>query len=174
MIKMTGRKLAGWFLTLVFLMPSLVTAMQGAGVIMQDLDGAFHGLGEYTGQGKWTVVMLWASDCPVCNQEIGAYVKFYEAHQGRDAAVVGISLDGAEKREDAGRFVTRHRVSFPNLIDEPRDVAQFYSAMTGQRWLGTPTFMVFAPDGARRGAQVGAVPPEVIEAFIARESVATQ
>lgn len=156
------------------LVPALGMAQKGPGVIMQDLEGAFHGLDEFTGQGKWTVVMLWASDCHACNEEAHQYVKFHEDHKNSDATVLGISLDGKQKLDDAKQFVTRHGVSFPNLINEPLQVMQFYSGATGQAFIGTPTLMVYDPQGKLRGAQVGAVPVDIIEAFIARESVARQ
>ena len=58
---------------------SSAVAAEGQPVaIMKDFDGEFHGLKEYTGQGKWTVVMLWASDCHVCNQEAANYQAFHD------------------------------------------------------------------------------------------------
>lgn len=159
-------------LLLTLLIPVTAVAEEGAGAIMQDLDGAYHGLSEYTGQGKWTVVMLWASDCHICNQEAHQYVAFHEAHKDSDATVLGISLDGKQKLDEARAFVERHQVSFPNLIDDPAKVAQFYSAKTGQSFRGTPTFMVYDPQGRLRGAQVGAVPTRIIESFIEQENAA--
>lgn len=173
-VKLMKPGITGWLLLLLLLVPTLTIAQKGPGVIMPDLEGNFHGLSEYTGQGKWTVVMMWASDCHACNEEAHQYVAFHEAHKNNDATVLGISLDGKQKLGDAKQFVSRHEVSFPNLIDEPVKVTQFYSAMTGQAFVGTPTFMVFDPGGKLRGAQVGAVPTKIIEAFIAREGSSAQ
>lgn len=166
LMKMPG--LFGGLLLLVLMSPHMAMAAKEPGVTMKDMAGAFHDLSEYTGQGKWTVVMLWASDCHVCNHEAAEHVKFHQRHKDTDAVVLGISLDGQEKLEEAKQFVARHDVSFPNLIDEPLNVARFYSRMTGGRWAGTPTFMVYAPNGELRAAQVGAVPTQIIESFIQR------
>ena len=164
-----GRMLAGMILLTC---STWAVAQDPDAVIMKDLQGAFHGLHEYTGQGKWTVVMLWASDCHVCNEEAAAYSAFHEQHKAQDATVLGISLDGDVGLAEAKKFVQRHAVTFPNLIDEPLDVANFFIQATGRPWIGTPTFMVYDPQGKLRGAQVGAVPTEIIEGFIARESAA--
>jgi len=155
-------------LSFFFAVP-VIAGISGAG-ILKGFDGSIHTLGEYTGQGKWTVVMIWASDCHVCNQEASAYDKFHRAHKDKDASILGLSLDGAAKKVDAEKFIKRHDVSFPNLIAEPDTVMQLYSQLTGQPWVGTPSFLIYSPEGELRAAQVGAVPVELIETFIAKES----
>jgi len=53
-------------------------------------------------------------------------------------------------------------------------VAQMYERLTGAPWAGTPSFMVYTPKGELLGAQAGAIPPDLIESFIERESAAAQ
>jgi peroxiredoxin len=142
--------------------------------LMKDFDGAYHSLDEYTGQGKWAIVMIWASDCQACNQEAKNYVKFNKEHKNKDAFILGISTDGREKKAEAVKFIERHGVDFNNLIDEPENVARLYSSLTGQPFVGTPTFLLFSPVGELRAAQVGAVPTEIIESFIAKETLAAK
>jgi len=139
-----------------------------------DFQGNQKSIADYTGNGKWLVVMLWASDCHVCNQEAHQYIKFHQEHVGKDAQVLGISLDGMAKKTDAQEFIKRHQVNFPSLIGEPEKVASMYQELTGDTWIGTPSFMVYTPKGELLGAQAGAVPVSVIESFIERESAAAQ
>jgi peroxiredoxin len=134
------------------------------------LDGAQRSLEDYTGKGKWTVVMIWASDCPVCNREVNQYIKFHDQHKGTDAEVIGISMDGPDNKKHADGFVARHKVNFPNLLPEPMAVVAHYRESTGQYYQGTPSFLVYNPKGELIGAQAGAVPTQVIEEFIARET----
>jgi peroxiredoxin len=134
------------------------------------LDGAERSLEDYTGKGKWTVVMIWASDCPVCNREVNQYIKFHDQHKGSDAEVVGISMDGPDNKKHADDFVARHKVNFPNLLPEPLAVVAHYRESVGQQYQGTPSFMVYNPKGELIGAQAGAVPTKIIEEFIARET----
>lgn len=135
-----------------------------------DFNGKPQSLSDHAGKGKWLVVMLWASDCHVCNAESQQYVKFHEKHNGKDATIVGISLDGAAKKKDAEAFIKRNGINFPSLIGEPESVMVMYQDLTGADWVGTPSFMVYNPKGELIGAQAGAVPPSIIESFIERES----
>jgi len=124
--------------------------------------------------GKWLIVMLWASDCQICNREAHAYQDFHFEHSDNNATVLGISLDGDSGIDQAQAFVSRHNIEFPNLIGEPGAVADYYEELTSTNWVGTPSFLVFSPDGALAAKQVGAVPVEIIEQFIATHDPASQ
>lgn len=132
---------------------------------LRHLDGTPGDLSQYTGSGSWLVVMIWESNCRICNAEVYQYVDFQDMHVGRDASVLGISID--TDVEAARAFIDRHSVSFPNLIGAPADVARLYTQLSGDRFVGTPTFLLFDPQGVLRARQAGAVPSAVIERFIA-------
>lgn len=139
-----------------------------ASMFLEDMETKkVRNLSEFTGQGKWTVVMFWASDCHVCNQEIDQYNSFHNKHRNSDAIVIGVSMDPKTKRTEAQEFVKRHKVPFTNLQGIPVQIAQQFQALTGQEWIGTPTFLVFSPQGELLAQQVGAVPVPIIEKFMA-------
>lgn len=134
---------------------------------LQNMQGGDTTLEAQMEKGKWTVVMLWASDCHICAIEAPDYAAFHAKYSNINAKVVGVSSDGAEKKQAAEAFVKNHKLNFPNLIGDVYTVASLYQEQTGEAFRGTPTFMVFDPDGKLMAAQPGAVPPEDIERFIA-------
>jgi len=151
---------------LLFTIPMVVFAKDK----LYDFKGQLHQLDEYTGKGKWTVVMIWAHDCHNCNDEAHQYVAFHKKHKDSDAQVIGISLDGKQKQKKAEDFVNRHNLNFDNLIGEPIEVAGIYEDLTGVEFFGTPTFLIYNPAGELRAQQAGAVPTKIIEQFIAKET----
>jgi len=140
--------------------------------LLEEFDSKNPQLGRYTGNGKWTVVKIWASDCGICNQEAHAYVAFHKAHKDRDAQMVGISLDGAEGRSDAEGFIERHELNYPSLLIDWQEGGKLYYQLTGAPLSGTPAFLIYAPDGELLAQQVGAVPVDLIERFMADYSAA--
>lgn len=167
---MMKKRYSLWVLVVLLLVMAPVYGMS----ILKDFNGTLHTLDEYTGNGKWAIVMIWASDCHACNAEAKNYVKFNRAHKDKDAYILGVSMDGDEKILDAEAFIERHGVDFQNLIGEPEVVAGMYSSLTGRPWVGTPTFLLFNPTGELRAAQVGAVPTHIIESFIEKENSAAE
>lgn len=150
----------------LFLSPLVSAEMKG----FEDFNGNPQVIENYTGKGKWLVVMLWASDCYICNREAHQYVDFHLLHADKDATVLGISLDGQSRKKEAKTFIKKHSIDFPNLIAEPEYVSAFYKDVTGQFFAGTPSFLIYSPAGELKAVQMGAVPTSLIEAFIEKES----
>jgi peroxiredoxin len=148
-----------------------LAAAPGLAATLHDLQGEPAELAPLIGDGRWTLVMFWAADCHVCNAEAIHYVQFHDRHHEDLAKVVGVSLDGLRGLEDARGFVDRHFVDFPNLVGEPREVARLFTEMTDGRqpWLGTPSFLLYRPDGELVGWRIGPVPVPALEEMIAAE-----
>ena len=150
----------------VLLAGSLLSAGALATAVFFNLDGKPAAIEKFTDTDSWTVVMIWASDCHVCNAESGAYEDFYNRNKDNGVQVLGISLDGIENRNDAQGFIDRNGITFPNLVVDGAAGADFYTSQTGEAWVGTPTFMIYGPSGVLKAAQIGAVPPKIIEEYI--------
>jgi thiol-disulfide isomerase/thioredoxin len=131
-----------------------------------DFDGQPVSFADVLPADRWLVVMIWSYSCPVCAKEMQAQADLHERHRDGRLKVLGISLDGADAALEAWAFVEEREVGFSNLLGEPDDVVRFFSDQTGESFKGTPTFLIYAPGGALKATQAGAVPPEVIEAFI--------
>jgi len=148
-----------------------VLALAGAAdVPLTDFNGKPLKLGELVGGGKWTVVAVWASDCPICRAELPQMDFFHSAHKGKDARVVGLSIDGYSGKRAAVKFIDDVGLEFPNYFV---DVMDLFQIGAGQ-FIGTPTFYIFSPDGKPVGHQTGPLTQEQAEAFIARKSKATK
>lgn len=134
---------------------------------LTDFAGKSVTLDQHAGKHKWLIVMFWAHDCGVCNKEAHEYLAFHNKHKNKDATVLGVSLDGKAGLGVAKEFVARHKLTFPNLIGEPNTISTMYFHETGEAWFGTPTFMIYNPDGGLVAKQAGAVPVPIIEEFMA-------
>jgi peroxiredoxin len=141
-----------------------------ASPLLQNLaTDAYETIGDHQREGQWLIVMVWAHDCEICEREVGDYQRYHQNGAGGNASVVGVTLDGEHYKKQALDFVRRHQLSFTNLIGEPETVAGYYEIVTGSRWIGTPSFLIFGPDGELKAKQVGAVEVEIVENFIASQ-----
>lgn len=133
---------------------------------LKTLDGQEALLADHVGNGKWLLVMIWASDCVICNKEMPQLSDFHFEHSDELAEVIGVSLDGYDNRADAQAFLDRHEPSFPNYVGEMITVAFGYQAMTGEQLYGTPSFLLFTPDGELVANNAGPVSAEALLRFI--------
>jgi len=155
---------------LAVLLLFVVTSFASAGPLT-DFNGKAASLSDYSGKGKWLVVMFWASDCHICNKEAHQYVDLQKRNEDDgDIQMLGISVDGLANKAAAQAFVDEHKLNFPNLIGSLEDVAGMYYDLTGNQWIGTPTFFIYTPEGKLRIADAGAIPVRLIEDFIEENS----
>jgi len=133
-------------------------------IMLKDFNGSDSNVSEHIGKGKWVVVVAWAHDCHVCNQEIHHMVFFHNEHKDKDAIVLGVSVDGIAKKDKARQFVERHGLGFPNLIAEPEQAVMM--KFGAGSFVGTPTYYIFSPGGTLLAQNVGPVTQEDIEAFM--------
>ena len=158
------------FLTAVLLVILSCPTLAGSPLFQNLGSDAFETVDIHRGQGQWLVVMLWASDCEICKTEVGAYKQFHQRHRQTTASVLGLTIDGTAGKEEALDFVNQHNLNFSNLIGEPETVMSYFQVLTGSPWIGTPSFLVFGPNGELMAQQVGALSPGLIEQFIADNS----
>lgn len=160
-------RIAGLLVLALACLPLLALA-GAADVPLKGFDGKAYKLGELVGGGKWTVVAVWASDCPICRAELPQMDFFHSAHKDKDARVVGLSIDGYAGRRAALKFIEDVGLDFPNYLVDVMDLFQIGAGP----FIGTPTFYIFSPEGKPVGHQVGPLTQEQAEAFIARKSKA--
>lgn len=134
-------------------------------IVLHDLDGKPRNVNEIIGRGRWVVVVVWAHDCRICAQEIHEMSEFHRAHQGGDAGVLGVSIDGVSQIKLAREFVAKQKLPFLNLVAEPRqDVMTRFGA---GRFIGTPTYYIYSPQGEIVGQNVGPLTRVEVESFLA-------
>jgi hypothetical protein len=61
-------------------------------------------------------------------------------------------------------------LTFPNLIGESDRVALQYTSISGDSRFGTPSFLLYNPQGDLKAAQLGAVSVDKLEAYIEKNS----
>ena len=160
-----------WLAGLLLMMAPMWAAAASPDIVLKGLDGVARNVNEFIGKGQWTVVAIWHSDCPICRRDIHEMAFFHDAHKkAKDAIVLGVSVDGFANKAKAQRFVDEHNLDFTNLIAEPEQIARFGAG----RFVGTPTFYIYSPQGELAAKQVGPIGQEDIEQFIKKSDSAAR
>ena len=116
---------------------------------LSDQDGNLHKLGDYAGR---TVVLYFypRDDTPGCTKQACSLRDDMEEINAEGAVVLGVSTDGAESHQ---KFIAKHELNFPLLVDAEAEVATRYGAwgekvLYGRKSIGmTRATFVIGPDG---------------------------
>lgn len=154
---------------LILFIPLTTTAGQSPNVILEGLDGKQHHLNEYIGKGQWVVFNIWGPRCPPCISEMPDLQNLHDAHKDNDLIVVAMALDFPSfqyaKKEEVQTFVDDYFISFPVLLGDYKVIEK----MGGGRLQGTPTTLLYDPNGELAAMQVGQITQKIVEDFIARQ-----
>ena len=155
------------FFILLLMLAAPVSANEG---VFKDFQGNERPVTSFAGEGNWLVLMIWAHDCRICDQEVGSYEVFHHNSGDKNIRILGLSIDGESKKQQASNFINRHDLTFPNLIGELPEVMDYYRSKTRSMFVGTPSFLLFDPSGEIKAVQVGPASPEAVEKFIVKSS----
>jgi len=137
---------------------------------VKTLDGQATTIPEHFDEGKWTLVMVWSTYCSICKEQYPTMSTFHDKHKNKDAKVLGISLDGYDQIDYVREYVKNSPMSFDSLIAEVSTISSIYEAATEESFTGTPTYMMFNPEGALVAHTPGQLTIEAIETYIRENS----
>ena len=133
------------------------------------MQGNDKNFADFIGKGRWTVFEVWSSECPACPDAV-----FYMNNLKRrykNADLIGISVNGdygKDGRKMAAQFIKKHEIAFPTLYSSTEEVDallnNYYETL-----FGTPSVLMFNPEGELRGIEVGAIISQDVIDFIEGE-----
>lgn len=144
---------------LVLLLTSLLSTTSFA---MTNLKNQPTSIDAYKGKGKWLIVQAWSSRCSICNKAMPGLVK--ASHSFPNARLVGVSLDGNIRA--AQGFINKHHINFPTIVSNNNEFNAYMNKVAGEGLHGTPTFLIFDPQGRLKALQPGNVPPTTLQNFL--------
>ena len=116
---------------------------------LSDAEGNLYSLESL--KGKRIVLYFYPRDnTPGCTKEACGFRDRYDTYQSKDVVVLGVSTDDAKSHT---KFIQKHNLPFPLLIDEGGEVAAKYGSyglkkFMGKEYMGiTRSTFIIGPDG---------------------------
>jgi len=165
-LKLISKRITNKFLLLSFLLLSTLASQSASA--FTDIDGKQDSITNHIGKDKWTIVEVWESNCHACRMHMPDMVKF--DGKLKNARILGISLDGQKGIDKAEEFIMEYNIKFPTIITNYVEMNIWMKRSIGESLVGTPTFILFDPEGKLVAAQPGIVSTASLETFITENS----
>jgi len=104
---------------------------------------------------KLTLVMIWATNCPPCEEQKPMIEKFHATHSDDVATVVGIAIDGLKDIDEVNRLMEKNKPSYPNFLAKPETFLADFEAATAKTFTGAPTYIMFDAQGRTLAVAIG-------------------
>lgn len=145
------------FVLLNFVLMANASAEAVKDFALIDTAGKIHKLSQY--KGKWVVVNYWATWCGPCLQEVPDLVGFYESHHGRDAMVLGVTLE-YESASEVTDFVGDMLMTYPVILGDNQSTGQVQHPDV------LPTTYIYNPNGELVKIKRGALTRQYLDNII--------
>ncbi|WP_252314471.1 thiol-disulfide oxidoreductase ResA [Sinobaca sp. H24] len=125
---------------------------------LETLEGKTVELEDYRGQGVF--LNFWGTYCPPCEEEMPYMDNQYQVFKDRGVEI--LAVDVGESNLAVERFVTRHNLSYPILMDREQDVLDLYG-------IGPlPTTLLIDQEGTVVHINTGGMTEETIQQYMER------
>ncbi len=121
-----------------------------------------------TEDGKWTLVMLWATDCHACELQKPDIAAFSEKHKDGKISVVGIAIDGRDNIEKVQAHQAHKKDGFPTYIGEYLLLSTNIELVAGEALRGTPTYLMLDENNNIKAYNPGMLNMDDLDAYVAR------
>lgn len=159
-----------WFAGIVLVLGVSMVGQAAPDLGLRDFNGKPVSLNAYVGKGKWTLVMFWALKCPICERNKPAISSFYKENKGKNAQVIGVVIDGMDKKKEIEAYLAKNPTGFPNYVAELELMAINYQIASDETFRGTPTYWLFSPKGELLAVNPGPIRKKALEDYIASHS----
>jgi len=129
-----------------------IVPLNAQAFLVSDFSGNRVDVRDYTGDGRWTIVMLWQLQCELCEIQKPTIEAFHKKYKGSKAHVVGLVMDGHEYMPQIKQFVKEKPTLFPSHVVFGDVFGDQIQKETGKSFYTAPGYLVYSPDGELRMA----------------------
>jgi len=135
-------------------------------ISLQSLEYKSISLNESVNDGKYTLVMIWSTDCAACEMQKPMIQSFFSDYSDNTATVVGIANDGMGKLDEISDLIDKNEPTYPNFIASPKTFFSEFEIATGKKFRATPTYIMYDPEGKVMGVAVGPITRDKLDQIV--------
>ena len=150
--------------TLIFFLFTIIVSAKDLSVTT--LDGKPSVMSEHLSRDTWTLVMVWTTYCGECAKQYDEISDLHEKNKLSRLRVLGVSVDGLDKRLHVHRYAKNKNHSFPSILADSQNFSRKYFEFTDESFNGTPTYLLFDKTKVLQAYMDGPITTKALARFI--------
>lgn len=141
----------------VLLVCSQVVANDVLNIRLKSFERNDVSLSNHIQEGKLTLLMIWATNCPPCEKQKPMIQQFHADYHTTKAQVVGVVIDGFKDLDEVNRLMEKEQPSYANYVAEPSTFLHDFRLVTGKPFTGAPSYIMLDDKGVVLAVAIGPV-----------------
>ena len=111
-------------------------------IIIAD-DGLQETIGHQLQQGRWELVMIWATYCHLCKEDFNKLATFIKDNAEVPLTIIGVVADGLEQQEKTSALVENNKLDYVHILTDFENANSLYKNVTDKKLMGTPSYLLY-------------------------------
>ncbi len=94
-------------------------------------------------QGRWELVMFWATYCHICKKDFEKLAEFIEDNPSLNLTIIGVVTDGLESKQKAISQITSRHLNYTHVLTDFDHSNELYQDITQSRLIGVPSQLLY-------------------------------
>lgn len=117
-------------------------------------------------EGRWELVMFWATYCRVCKEDFKKIAGFMEENDSIPLSIVGVVTDGMEETDKTNALIKKHDLHYTHILTDFPQSNALYQKLSGSRLIGTPSYLLYNPDNELVAFNANAIDLDALEIIV--------
>lgn len=153
-------------ITLLVLLTALCSvSLAGQGKIIQPPGKINSTLADQLQDGRYELVMFWATYCHTCKKDFIALGEFIEDNPEIPLTLVGVVVDGVEEISKTEELVEQNNLDYAHILTNYDMANEFHMQVTDRQLIGTPSYILYDKDNKLVGVNPNSIDIEALELF---------
>ena len=94
-------------------------------------------------EGRWELVMFWATYCPICKKDFEKLANFIEENPSINLTIIGVVTDGIESKQKAISQIDSRKLNYTHVLTNFDRGNELYQDITQSRLIGVPSQLLY-------------------------------
>ncbi len=117
-------------------------------------------------EGRWELVMFWATYCPICKKDFEKVAQFIEENPSIPLSIVGVVTDGLEAKQKALRQIDERNLNYTHVLTDFDHSNELYHEITQSRLIGVPSQLLYNTNNELVGFSRNAIDLDALEIIV--------
>ena len=117
-------------------------------------------------QGRWELVMFWATYCHICKKDFERLAGFIEENPSIPLTVIGVVVDGIEEKQKAISQINTRNLNYTHVLTDFKRSGKLYQDISKTKLVGVPSQLLYNTNNELVGFSRNAIDLDALEIVV--------